>query len=191
MNQDGSGYGVYARRYTNAGVPAGGEFRVNQTTANWQHEPSIGMDKDGNFTITWTTFGQDTSGNAIYARSFRADGADVVLPNTSTPVGEYQVNTEVFGDQVQSAISVDPNGHFVAPGPGPTVGTGIFAQQFRVGPGSVALIIGGPRPCRPLACLPGTSTFFLRDSNSSGIPTACSIFGPANSLDSADGRLEW
>ena len=38
---DGSGYGVYARRYDAAGNALEGEFRVNTTTANDQSIPGI------------------------------------------------------------------------------------------------------------------------------------------------------
>ena len=50
--QDGSGYGVYARRYNAAGAAQGNEFLVNTLiTANWQIEPDVGMDANGDFTI--------------------------------------------------------------------------------------------------------------------------------------------
>lgn len=187
QNQDGSGYGVYARRFTKTGASAGGEFRVNQTTTNWQQDPSVSMDGAGNFTVAWTTFGQDESANGIYARSFRADGSDVVLPNTSTPVGEFLVNSETLGDQTQPSIAVDPNGHFVVSWTGTDdtfTGTspGVFAQRFRVGPGSVATAIGGPATISTVGLFsPVTSTFFLRDSNSAGPANNMFNFGPANS----------
>ena len=42
FGQDGSGYGVYARRYNAAGAALeASEFRVNKTTADWQYEPAI------------------------------------------------------------------------------------------------------------------------------------------------------
>ena len=50
-----------------------GEFLVNDTTANNQMYPSIAMDANGEFVISWTSYGQDgeniDDGN-IYAKSF-------------------------------------------------------------------------------------------------------------------------
>ena len=39
-DQDGSGHGIYARRYNSAGAAQGGEFRVNTTTAGDQVHPA-------------------------------------------------------------------------------------------------------------------------------------------------------
>ncbi len=48
FGQDGSGYGVYARRYTPAGVAKDAqEFRVNVTTTNWQMTPDVAMASNG------------------------------------------------------------------------------------------------------------------------------------------------
>jgi hypothetical protein len=41
--QDGDADGIYAQRYNALGVPQGGEFRVNSTTANFQTTPSVAM----------------------------------------------------------------------------------------------------------------------------------------------------
>src|SRR5947208_2483985 len=53
FGQDGSGYGVYAQRYSSAGVPQGGEFRVNTYTTGSQFGPAVAMDAAGDFVITW------------------------------------------------------------------------------------------------------------------------------------------
>ena len=77
------------------------EFRVNQTTLNWQVTPDVGMADNGDFTITWSSFGQDnvdssnsspTSDYGIYARMYKADGSDYVSPTTSHALGEFRVN---------------------------------------------------------------------------------------------------
>ena len=92
FGQDGSGYGVYARRYNAAGAALdSSEFRVNQTTDNWQYQPDIGMDAKGNFFITWSAFGQENDiANAIkdygiYARMYNANGSDFIMPDTGLP----------------------------------------------------------------------------------------------------------
>src|SRR4051812_7850696 len=45
--QDGSGYGVYARRFDPAGQAVGGEFLVNTYTAGNQVVPRVAMDPAG------------------------------------------------------------------------------------------------------------------------------------------------
>src|SRR5262245_42259261 len=88
--QDGSQSGVYARRYSAAGVPLGPEFRANTFTAGIQDAPAVAVDAAGDFVVAWTDgrfpgTGQDGSGYGVYARRFSADG---------TPLGmEFRVNT--------------------------------------------------------------------------------------------------
>ena len=68
--QDGSGYGVYARRYNAAGTAQGGEFRVNTTTAGSQTGPAVAADADGDFVVAWDSDGQDGSGYGVYAQRY-------------------------------------------------------------------------------------------------------------------------
>jgi hypothetical protein len=68
--QDGSGLGVFAQRYTAAGSPSGGEFRVNTQTSSEQSNPAVACDPAGNFVIAWQGNGQDGSGYGIFAQRF-------------------------------------------------------------------------------------------------------------------------
>ena len=68
--QDGSAQGVYAQQYDAAGVPMGGEFRVNTATANAQAGSGIAMDALGDFTIEWSSNLQDGSGYGVYAQRY-------------------------------------------------------------------------------------------------------------------------
>src|SRR2546423_1494815 len=56
--QDGDGYGIYAQRYSSAGVPQGGEFRANTSTTGHQAGPAVAMDAAGDFVIAWNSIGQ-------------------------------------------------------------------------------------------------------------------------------------
>jgi hypothetical protein len=61
--------GVFAQRFNAAGVPQGGQFRVNSYTAERQgNYPSIAMSPAGDFVVTWGSQGQDGSGDGIYAQ---------------------------------------------------------------------------------------------------------------------------
>jgi len=140
--QDGSGYGIYARRYTPAGVAKADEFRVNETTLHWQTEPAVGIDSAGNFHISWTTFDQEdetTEDHAIFARMYNANGTSFINKLGQT-LGEFRVNATIEGDQVDSDVSmVDNNGDYVIVWVGPDfevdalgvlqpMGTGIYSR---------------------------------------------------------------
>ncbi|MDD3329415.1 MAG: PKD domain-containing protein, partial [Zoogloea sp.] len=71
--QDGSGDGIYARRYDAAGNALGDEFRVNEASYSEQRSPDIAATGDGGFVITW----RDHGGDDIYAQKFDASGARV------------------------------------------------------------------------------------------------------------------
>ena len=70
FNQDGSNYGVYARRYNAAGEPQTGEFRVNTYTTNFQAIPDVAVRADGNFVIVWESVGQDGSQVGVYGQRY-------------------------------------------------------------------------------------------------------------------------
>ena len=85
---DASGWGIWARRYNSSGVAQGNDFLVNVHTANWQTSPDVACDRDGNFTIIWTSYDEPddpiTSDYGVIARSYNAAG-------TAT-TGDYIVN---------------------------------------------------------------------------------------------------
>ncbi|MGL4463332.1 MAG: hypothetical protein ACRC1K_14380 [Planctomycetia bacterium] len=105
FGQDGSGSGVYAKRYNSAGSPQGGEFRVNTFTTNTQSFPSVAMDADGDFVVAWHSAGQDGSDYGVYAK--RYDGA-------GTPQGtEFRVNSHIPNSQFYPTLGMDAEGDFV------------------------------------------------------------------------------
>lgn len=103
--QDGSGSGVYAQRFSAAGVPQGEEFRVNTHITNSQHSASIAMNADGDFVITWTSSGQDGSGAGVYGQRYASDG--------TARGGEFRVNTYTINGQYASSVAMDDAGNFV------------------------------------------------------------------------------
>ncbi|WP_428940191.1 hypothetical protein [Fontivita pretiosa] len=124
--QDSSGYGIYAQRYSAAGVALGGEFRVNSFTDGDQYAPAVAMDAAGNFVIAWTSSLQDGSIAAVYAQRYDAAG---------TPLAqEFRVNTTTDGYQYAPSIGMDPDGSgfviaWVSDGQDGSDG-GIFAQRY-------------------------------------------------------------
>ncbi|HEV3202846.1 MAG TPA: matrixin family metalloprotease, partial [Gemmataceae bacterium] len=123
--QDGSGWGVYAQRFNASGVPQGKEFRVNTTTAGDQKYATVAMAPNGNFVITWSSYGQDGSGWGVYAKLFDAGG---------NPQGsEFRVNTTTAGDQMYSTVAMDSLGDFVVTWSSygqDGSGWGVYAQRY-------------------------------------------------------------
>ena len=103
--QDGSGYGVYAQRYNAAGVAQGSEFQVNTFTLNSQRYSTVAMDADGDFVVTWSSFGQDGSGDGVYAQRYNAAGV--------AQGSEFRVNTFTSFSQRYSTVAMDADGDFV------------------------------------------------------------------------------
>jgi outer membrane protein assembly factor BamB len=105
MLQDGSYGGIYAQRFDGDGTPQGSEFQVNTYTDDYQEMPSIAMNEEGNFVITWMSKGQDGSGYGIYARRYDKNG---------TPLSdEFRVNTYTFGNQIFPSIAMDDIRNFI------------------------------------------------------------------------------
>ncbi len=74
------------------------EFVVNTTTLFSQYESSVTALADGRFVVSWTdlsTSTGDTSGSAVRARIFNADGTQ--------SVPEFVVNTTTAADQTKAA----------------------------------------------------------------------------------------
>ncbi|MDZ8136922.1 MAG: cadherin-like domain-containing protein [Nostoc sp. DedQUE04] len=104
-NQDSSGFGIYAQRYSSDGKTQGNEFRVNSETTSDQVNPRIAMDADGDFIISWQSDNQDKSGFGIYAQRYNRYG----VPQG----GEFQVNTYTPNDQSTPTVAMNGKGDFV------------------------------------------------------------------------------
>lgn len=122
--QDASGRGVFARRYTGAGVPTTGEVVVNATTANDQYQPDVAVAENGNFLVVWTSLGQDGDLEGVYARLFGPTGTALT--------GELLVNSTTAGQQNAPRVTdLDhTNGFVVAWEGNDTDGRGIFFRRL-------------------------------------------------------------
>ena len=134
VDQLGSGYGVYAQRYNSFGQSTGPEFLVNTTIAGDQILPSVAMDAQGRFAITWT--GQANGGDEVYLRMFNADGSSLFGPTW----GEILVNATTAGDQRYSDVAMDLSGNNVvvtwSSSGQDGDGWGVYARSFRYQPGT-------------------------------------------------------
>ena len=104
-NQDGS-YRVFAQRYDSDGTPVGSEFQVDTYDDLWSQEsPSVAMDANGNFVITWMNYEVDANGYDIFAQRYDSDG---------TPVGsDFLVFTHPSVSSEYPSVAMDASGNFV------------------------------------------------------------------------------
>jgi hypothetical protein len=134
QNEDGSGWGVYGQRYSAFGVPLGGEFQVNTTTAGDQNAPAVAVAPNGSFIVTWQSQGQDGSGLGVFAQRFDSSGNRLG--------SEFQVNSYTAGDQAHPSVAVDANGDFVIAWQSNNQdgsGWGVYAQRYN----SAGSAVGG------------------------------------------------
>jgi hypothetical protein len=128
---DGSGSGIYARRYNSSGTAQGGEFLVNVDTDGNQVNPSIAPTPSGGFIISWTSNLNDGNGNGLHAATFDASGTRV---GDEFVVNQTQAGTQQGSNGEGQAIAQLTNGRIVATwdgqGPGDTIG--IFQRQYEV-----------------------------------------------------------
>lgn len=106
--QDGSGYGLAARRFDSQGGRLGTEFSVNTYTTGDQLAPKIAAQPNGNFVIAWYDAAQDGSFQGVYAQRFNATGSK--LGN------EFRVNTGTYGSQIMGygmPIAILNSGGFI------------------------------------------------------------------------------
>ncbi|MFN6453531.1 MAG: beta strand repeat-containing protein [Nostoc sp. EfeVER01] len=103
--EEGFSYEIYAQRYNSAGVAQGNEFKVNTYTTSDQYNSTVAMDADGDFVISWQSFGQDGSTNGIYAQRYNNLGV--------AQGGEFKVNTYTTSDQTNPIVAMNAGGDFV------------------------------------------------------------------------------
>jgi hypothetical protein len=122
--QDGFDDGVFAQRFSSAGVAVGAEFRVNTYTSNLQRSPSVAVNADGDFLIAWHSNGQDGAGLGVFAQRFSSAGAAQGV--------EFQVNAYTTGNQQLPSVAVDGDGEFVIAWASFQDGGlfGVFARRF-------------------------------------------------------------
>jgi hypothetical protein len=105
FGQDGSGGGVFARRYDASGEPLDPvDMQVNVYTTHNQLFPSVAADAS-RLVFVWASNLQDGSGWGIFGRQFDA------VTGTGGP--EFPVSTYTIGAQSEPSVSSDAAGNFV------------------------------------------------------------------------------
>lgn len=94
-NQDGNGYGIFARLVGTDGIPTGDELQVNTYTTGNQRNPQVAA-LGSTFVVTWESDGQDGEATGIYARRILSSG--IALGD------EFRVNTQTANSQQNPAV---------------------------------------------------------------------------------------
>jgi hypothetical protein len=122
---DGSGSGVFGRRFNASGTVRGMEFQINSYTTGFQGRPAVALDAMGNFVVVWSSNGQDGSGYGVFGQRFDAAGV--------AQGSEFQVNSYTTYLQGEVAVASDDLGNIfvVWRRDGPI--QGIFGQRYDTG----------------------------------------------------------
>jgi hypothetical protein len=104
--QDGSGNGIYGKRYASTGDVLGSEFLVNTYSLGDQQNPGVTMDADGDFVITWASFVQDGDNWGVYGQRYAPSG----VPQG----GEFSLNTYTSSEQWWPNVGMNSNGDIAA-----------------------------------------------------------------------------
>lgn len=124
QGQDGSEFGIFARRYEATGVPLGGEFRVNDQVDGNQQDPAACMLPDGRFAIVWATeSGLTTDAWDVRLKLYGSEGVELTA--------ELAVNEETVGTQWRPRVGLYSDGvaQVVWEHEG-TGGNGILGRRF-------------------------------------------------------------
>jgi hypothetical protein len=116
-------FGIRGQRYSSAGLPLGGEFRINTYTTGNQRAPAV----DALFNtpvVVWQSDGQDGSGAGVFGQRYDAAGV---------PLGsEFRANTYTTSDQSSPDVTFAAPGFMVVWQSDLQDGssTGIYMQKF-------------------------------------------------------------
>ena len=103
--QDGSGYGVFGRRFSSSGNPVGPEFQINIFTTGYQGNAAASHHPSGGFVVAWESNDQDGADGGIFARRFDSSG--------SALGSEFLANVFTTNSQARPVVSHDAAGGFV------------------------------------------------------------------------------
>lgn len=122
-------WGVHAQRYDAAGVAQGSAFQVNEKKVHEQN-PTVAMDADGDFIITWVALGRQGYGWDVYAQRYDAAG---VKQGSNFLVNTKPANQTFSTSQLYATVAMDAGGNFVITWSSHDQdgsGWGVYAQEY-------------------------------------------------------------
>jgi parallel beta-helix repeat protein len=127
-HQDGSGLGVYGRRFDRDGNAISREFQINTYTNGNQSDSAVTPLIDGGFIVSWSSWNQDGSWLGIFGQRFDRD--------SNTIGDEFQINTYSEMNQSDPAIITLDGGEIIVTWESGNNqdgnGSGIYGQRFTV-----------------------------------------------------------
>ena len=105
VEQDGSGRGVFAQRFSSAGGALASEFQVNSYTNGHQGYAAVAAGASGDFVVVWHSDSQDGYSNGIFAQRFSSAGTALA--------SEFQVTTHTTDAQQFPMVAAGTDGDFV------------------------------------------------------------------------------
>ncbi|MEP6994523.1 MAG: hypothetical protein ABI968_08395 [Acidobacteriota bacterium] len=120
-DRDGSGDGIFGRRFDSAGEGRGAEFQVNTSTAGDQTGADLAVDPSGSFVVVWQKDG--TTESAILARRYGSAG---------NPIGS---EIEVAFAGITPRVAIDAAGALVVvwavhANPMGNAGLDVYARRY-------------------------------------------------------------
>ena len=129
--QDGSAWGVYTKAYNLSAGTDSGEQRVNDFTLGAQSEPSVAMNDQGSYVVTFTDYNGDKTGIVqpdVYVQEYLPTGIGTG-PNAL-------LNSTTSGNQTSPAVVMNNAGQYAT----------VWATSSATDPGSIEvdnLLFGG------------------------------------------------
>ncbi|MGA7614467.1 MAG: hypothetical protein WBX15_04730 [Thermoanaerobaculia bacterium] len=191
---DGSGSGIGGIVFDGSSVtptPIGSDFMVNTYTTNGQVNPSVSLNDQGRFVVTWQSYGQDGSGNGTFGQAFAiaipcpAAFTSILPANASTvpSSGTLSWATDVAADTYDVLLQ-DSLGGTITP-PTQTGLTTTSVAYSGLAPGTYSWTVTANKVgCNPIS---STQSFTVPTC-----PTSFTSISPADtSTVPSSGTLSW
>jgi hypothetical protein len=177
--ENGSGWAIYAQRYSASGAAVGGEFLVSPAPATGDQKcSSVAMDSAGDFTIIWSGYNPATMDWGIYGQCYSAAGAAVG--------GVFQVNAHNSSDRLGAAIAMNgTTGDFVVTWSARNEdlnGVDVFVRRFNLqgvayGAAFMVNTYAHGQHVSPSVAMDGNGNFFVVWANQDQASQNWAIFG--------------
>ncbi|HEV8267260.1 MAG TPA: hypothetical protein VGR00_03465 [Thermoanaerobaculia bacterium] len=187
VGQDGSGSGIYRRRFDTSGVPLSGVSRVNSYTTGAQSAPVVSAVGNGDYVVSWESAGQDGDGFGVYGQRHCTPLQSVTLTAyNNTPIctngtGALAVVSDVGGGygSHQWGYKTTPGGTF-NPISGETFVTyQIQGSDFPPSPGTYYLVCRTTPECGSVTDSNVVGVTIISAANDTTTPTVNAPFpGP-------------
>ncbi|HKC25760.1 MAG TPA: dockerin type I repeat-containing protein, partial [Thermoanaerobaculia bacterium] len=110
VQEDGSNFGIFGRRFDATGAPFGTDFRVNTYTTQGQYLPTIASSPIGNVVVTWDSTGEDGTLYGAYGQRFTFVAGDANGDGVLDVLDVFYLINALFAGGSSALGSADVNG---------------------------------------------------------------------------------